>query len=195
MIISIYFFIPLVVVLSMDAFAAGLSYGIEKVHVPFISLFIIALLSGSMLTASMIAGDFLLRLIPANLTKGISFLVLFVLSLYKFYDTLPSLHTKKRGLTTGNISQKVNQDDKSLLSLKEAALLAFALSIDNISAGLCTGTIPIPDIILLLLTSAIHFMSMRTGLLAGVYLSGKKSHNFTWLGAAILMLLAFCRLL
>lgn len=195
MIISIYFFIPLVIVLSMDAFAAGLSYGIEKVHVPFISLFIIALLSGGMLTASMIAGDFLLRLIPVNLTKGISFFVLLILSLYKFYDALPQFHAKKNGLTTGNISQKVNREDKALLSLKEAALLAFALSIDNISAGLCTGTIPIPDIILLLLTTAIHFMSMRTGLLAGAYLSEKKSHSFTWLGAAILMILAFCRLL
>ncbi len=195
MTISFYFFILLVIVLSMDAFAAGLSYGIEKVHVPFFSLFIIALLSGSMLTASMITGDFILRLIPVNLTKGISFFVLFLLSLYKFYDTLPQLHAKDNGLTTGNISRKVNKEDKAILSWKEAALLAFALSIDNISAGLCTGTIPLPNIILLLLTTAIHFISIRAGLLAGCFLSDKSSHCFAWLGAAILLLLAFCRLL
>lgn len=192
---SFYFFILLVIVLSMDAFAAGFSYGIEKVHVPFFSLLIIALLSGSMLTASMIAGDFILCLIPAGLTKGISFSVLFLLSLYKFYDTLPQLHAKNRGLTTGNISQKVNKEDKTILSLKEAVLLAFALSVDNISAGLCTGTIPLPDIILLLLTTAIHFISIRSGLWAGHLLSAKSSHCFAWLGAAILMFLAFCRLL
>ncbi len=194
MTISIYFFILLVIVLSMDAFAAGFSYGIEKVQVPFFSLFIIALLSGSMLTASMIAGDFILRLIPAKLTKGISFSVLFLLSLYKFYDALPRLHAKGRGLTTGNISQKVNREDKAILSWQEAFLLAFALSADNISAGLCTGTIPLPFIILLLLTTAIHFVSIRLGLLTGHFLSNKASHRFTWLSALVLMLLAFYRL-
>ena len=192
---SFHFFILLVIVLSMDAFAAGLSYGIEKVHVPFFSLLIIAFLSGSMLTASMIAGDFILRLIPAGLTKVISFSVLFLLSLYKFYDALPQLHAKSKGFTTGNISQKVNKEDKAFLSWQEAALLALALSIDNISAGLCTGTIPFPNIILLLLTTAIHFVSIRLGLFTGHLLSEKKSRRFTWLGAVILMILAFCRLL
>lgn len=191
---SFYFFVLLVIVLSMDAFAAGFSYGIENVHVPFFSVLIIAFLSGSMLTASMIVGDFILRLIPVGLTKGISFSVLLMLSLYKFYDTLPQLHARRKGLTTGTISQKVNKEDKTILSLKEAALLAFALSIDNISAGLCTGTIPLPDMILLLLTTTIHFISIRSGLLAGHLLSAKSSHRFAWLGAAILMFLAFCRL-
>ncbi len=190
-----YFFFLLVIVLSLDAFAAGLSYGIEKVCVPFSSLLTIALLSGSMLTASMIAGDLILSLIPAGFTKGISFFILFLLSLYKFYDALPELWSKDGALTTGNISRKINHTDRSVLSLKEAALLSFALSIDNISAGLCTGTIPLPTIILLLLTTAIHFISIKLGLLAGAFLSAKSSHRFAWLGGAVLMLLSFCRLL
>ena len=79
--LSIYFFLLLVTVLSMDAFAAGLSYGVEKVWVPFSSLSIIALLSGGMLTASLFAGNLLLSLIPDRLTKILSFLVLFLLAL------------------------------------------------------------------------------------------------------------------
>lgn len=192
---SIYFFILLVIVLSMDAFAAGFSYGIGKVYVPFFSLLIIALLSGSMLTASMIAGNFIMHLIPASLTKRISFFVLFLLSLYKFYDALPQLHRKNGSLTTGTISEKVNQTDKAVLSGKEAALLAFALSVDNISAGLCTGTIPCPIFILLMLTTVIHFVSMKLGLLTGSLLAAKNSYRFAWMGGVILMLLAFCRLL
>lgn len=191
---SIYFSILLVIVLSMDAFAAGLSYGMENVHVPLISLLTIALLSGSMLTVSMLAGNFVLRLVPASLAKDISFSVLFLLSLYKFYDALPQLQAKNTQLTTGIISQKVNKKDKATLSWKEAALLAFALSIDNISAGLCTGTIPLPVPLLLLLTTAVHFVSIKSGLLAGRLLSEKSSHRFAWLGAAILMFLAFCRI-
>ena len=78
---SYYFLILLVVVLSMDAFAAGFSYGIERVKVPFLSLAIIALLSGGMLTAYHLAGNILIGFIPEPLTKGISFAVLFLLSL------------------------------------------------------------------------------------------------------------------
>ena len=193
MTLSFYFFILLVVVLSMDAFAAGLSYVMDKVTVPFLSLFIIALLSGGMLTASLLAGNFLLGFIPEEVTKGLSFTVLFLLSLYKFYDAIPQLHPKSGGLTTGNISRKVNKEDKAILTCREGALLAFALSVDNISAGLCTGTVSLPTIILLLLTTAIHFFAFRLGLLTGSVLS-RRSRRLTWLGGAVLMLLAFLRL-
>ena len=192
---SIYFLIILIIVLSMDAFTAGLSYGIENVQVPFLSLSIIALLSGSMLTASLLAGNIFLGIVPGKVTKIISFSVLFLLSIYKFYDAIPQLHKRENGLTTGNISRKVNKDDKAVLSGKEAAALSAALSIDKISAGLCTGTVSLSPIILLLLTIAIHFMSIKLGLLAGQMISRKNSHNLAWLSAAILLVMSFLRIL
>lgn len=228
MTLSIYLFFLLVIVLSMDAFAAGLSYGMEGVRVSFPSIFIIAFLSGGMLTASLLAGNLILRLIPESLTKGISFSVLFLLSVYKFYDffsqseELKDLYWKimhffrllplsqgntnaqpslledngsgiTDSLTTREITKKINKEEPSVLSCREAALLALALSIDNISAGLCTGTISLSPLVLLFLTTAVHFLSIRLGLFAGLLLC-TKSHNLTWLGAAVLMILAFMRL-
>lgn len=190
-----YLFIILIAVLSMDAFTAGLSYGMDHVRVPFSSIFTIALLSGCMLTLSLYAGDFFLRFIPENLTKAISFIVLFLLSLYKFYDTIPQLHKPNSGLTTDKISQKINSVSPSVLSGKEAAFLGMALSIDNVSAGLCTGTLSASPWFLLFITTAIHFLSIRLGLFMGHLLAQKGLCHFSWLGAAILMLLAFCRLL
>ena len=129
-----------------------------------------------------------------GLTKGISFAVLFLLSLYKFYDALPWLHRKSAEFTTGTISRRVNKEDTAHLSCREAALLALALSIDNISAGLCTGTVSLSPIILLLFTTVIHFLSIRLGLFAGHLLSRRSSHRFAWLGAAILMAISFLKL-
>ena len=192
---TFYFFILLIIVLSMDAFAAGLSYGVGKVHVPLPSLMIASLLSGGILTLSLLAGNFILHLIPALLTKGLLFTVLLLLSLYKFYDTIPQLHRKEDSLTTNIISQKINKENKEILSCHEAVFLALALSVDNVSAGLCTGYLPLPAAILLILTSLVHLIFMRVGHFAGIILSGKSSHNFAWLGAAILMVLAFIRLL
>lgn len=192
---SIYLFLLLILILSMDAFSAGLSYGVGNVHVPFFSILTIALLSGCMLTLSLYAGDLLLSFIPPDFTKALSFLVLFFLSLYKFYDALPSLHKGNSRLTTDQISQTINSTIPSVLSVKESILLGLALSIDNISAGLCTGTKNIPAGTLLLVTTLIHLCSIRLGLLAGHMLAQKGLGRFTWLGAAILMLLAFLRLL
>lgn len=192
--LSIYFFLLLVIVLSMDAFAAGLSYGVEKVRVPFSSLSIIALLSGGMLTASVFAGNLLLSLISDRLTKILSFLVLFLLALYKLYDAAASRRHQKSGFTTDNLSRKINKDDKAVLSGKEAALLAFALSVDNISAGLCTGKTALPPAVIFALTTLIHFLALRLGLFTGQLLASKNSRSFAWLSALILMVLAFARI-
>ena len=82
----------------------------------------------------------------------------------------------------------------AIVRAADGALLAFALSVDNISAGLCTGTVSLPTIILLLLTTAIHFFALKLGLLSGKMLSDK-TNGFAWLGGAILMVLAFLRLM
>ncbi len=190
--LSIYFFLLLVTVLSMDAFAAGLSYGVEKVWVPFSSLSIIALLSGGMLTASLFAGNLLLSLIPDRLTKILSFLVLFLLALYKLYDAAASRRHQESGFTTGNLSRKINKDDKAVLSGREAAILA--LSVDNISAGLCTGTVALPPAAIFAITTLIHFLALRLGLFTGQLLASKSSRSFAWLSALILMVLAFARI-
>lgn len=190
-----YLLLVLIIVLSMDAFTAGLSYGMDGVRVPFSSVLTIALLSGCMLTLSLYAGDFILLFFPAGFTKMISFTVLFLLSLYKLYDTIPWLHKRNSGLTTDTISQKINHSAPAVLSGKEAALLGLALSVDNISAGLCTGTLSVNLFLLLLITTLIHLLSIRLGLFTGRLLSQKGLRSFSWLGAVILMFLAFCRLL
>ena len=194
MLFSFSLFILLIMILALDAFTAGLSYGMEKVHVPVLSVFLIAALSGLMLTLSMTAGDLLLTLIPATLTKTVSFLVLFLLSVYKLYDAFPQFHRSDRALTTDHISRRINSRDTAVLSGKEACLLGLALSIDNISAGLCTGSGSLSPLLLFFLTTVVHLIAIQTGLCAGRLLIRKSSHHFAWLGAAVLMLLSFLRL-
>lgn len=187
-------FFLMVIVLSMDAFTAGLSYGIEKVKVPFLSAFAAALISGLMLTLSLRAGSILLSLIPPLFTKLLSFGVLLLLALYKFYDSLPALHHPHRILTTEVISQKVNQKHKEYLSFSEALLLALALSIDNISAGFCLGSMTFSTLLTLTVTTLVHLAALLLGILTGKFLFRNSTRDFSWLGAVILVLLAFLRL-
>lgn len=193
MTISFQVFIFLTIALSMDAFTAAFSYGTDNVRVPFISTLIIAVICGLMLTLSFLAGNVLLSLIPSGFAKILSFSILFLLSLYKLYDALP----KKRpaSFTTDSISDKVNKKDKQIISAQEAALLALALSIDSISAGISIGTPDLPLPLLFLIAVCIHLAAIWSGSHAGASLSKKTSQNFSWLGAVLLLLLAFLRLL
>lgn len=194
MTISFSSFSLLAIALSMDTFTAGFSYGAGKVKIPSLSLFIIAFISGLMFTLSLCAGSFLLPVLPASLTKTVSFLVLFFLALYKLYDSLPEKRTASRNFTTNAISRKVNGPDIHILSPKESILLSFALSIDSISAGFSAGLPPLRPIIIFLLVTMIHFMAILFGYLLGSHFSQKKSYNFTWLTALLLFLLACLRL-
>lgn len=192
MTISFQVFLFLTIALSMDSFTAGLTYGTGNVRVPFLSSVIIASISGFMLTLSFLAGGVLLSFIPVFFTKILSFLILFMLSLYKLYDALPSKrHTP---LTTDSISEKVNKKNKHILSCGEAFILALALSVDNISAGISAGSPRLPYSVIFFITAGIHFLFIQSGIRLGCLISGKISCNFSLLGAALLFLLALLRL-
>lgn len=192
MTISFQVFLFLTIALSMDSFTAGLTYGTGNVRVPLFSAIIIASVSGFMLTLSFLAGSFLLSFIPVFFTKILSFLVLSALSLYKLYDALP--RKKQAPLTTDSISEKVNKKNKHLLSWGEASVLALALSVDNISAGVSAGSPALPCAAIFLITTGIHFLLIQSGIRLGCLISGKISCNFSLFGAALLFLLALLRL-
>lgn len=194
MTISFYSFLLLAVALSMDTFAAGLSYSAGKVRVPLLSMIIISLISGLMLTLSLLTGNLIVSVIPVNVTKIFSFIILFVLALYKLYDALPSNAKAARSFTTDFISEKVNKKDIHILSSSEAALLSLALSIDSISAGLGSGAPAQSPFLLFAVSSLIQLAAICCGLLSGRLLLQKTSHNFAWLSAALLFVLAFLRL-
>lgn len=194
MTISFYSFLLLAVALSMDTFTAGLSYSVGKVRVPVPSMLVISLISGLMLTLSLLAGNLIVSVIPAGVTKIFSFLVLFALALYKLYDALPSDAKAARSFTTDSISEKVNKKDIHILSLSEAALLSLALSLDSISAGLGAGAPAKSPFLLFCISSLIQLAAIFSGLLSGRALLQKTSHNFTWVSAALLFVLALLRL-
>lgn len=195
MILSISAFLLLLFALSADTFTAGLSYSLNKVRIPFLSILLISFISGLMLTCSFTLGEILLCFIPTRLVNLFSFSLLFLLALYKLYDALPDKTGSSKKLTTDVISEKVNFKDVTYLSPPEAVLLAFLLSIDSISAGLGAGLPPFSSFEIFLLASFMHFAAMYLGLLSGHILSGKSSPRLSYLSAILLLLLAIFRLL
>lgn len=185
----------LTIALSLDTFTAGLSYSAGKVRIPLFSMIMIALVSGLTFTLSLIAGNFILFLLPLSVTRLLSFTILLALAIYKLYDSLPSHREKASSFTTSSISQKVNKKDLHVLSTGEAILLSLALSVDSISAGLSAGFKAPHPAVSFFIAAAVHFAAIVCGYGAGRLIAEKISCNFSLLSAVLLFLLAFLRLL
>lgn len=177
-------FILLLAAVSVDAFTAGLSYGINKVKIPFGSALVMALLSGFFLFLALVAGDFINPLLPPNTVKHVSFGVLLVLGLYRLFDTLLPKTIKN-----------VNKDDLTVLSPKEAFFLGLVLSLDNIAAGFGFQPEPFTPLLIFLAAAVAHFLIVYLGCLAGQKIAAHTTLNLSFVGALLLLLLAVTRLL
>lgn len=185
----------LCIALSADTFAAGMTYGSTRVKVPFFSMCILSLLSGFVFSLSLSAGREISTWIPEHIMTLVSFIILFLLAVYKLYDTYAGYFHPSIDLTKF-LSGRVNRKEPSILSPMEASLLAVALSIDSITAGLGNGTLSLYFLPVFLLSSLIHFLAFLLGLKAGKKLLCRSRHSLflSFLPAILFFLLAFSRL-
>ena len=200
----------LVVALSADAFTAGLSYGADKVKIPPISAFIVALLSDALLIVPLLAGNLIKAFIPPSLTALFSFSLLFILGLLKIFDSSVKkiiqenrfkdrelhLSLKNMGfiLTVYAQPQKANGANMEILSPAEAVSLGLALSLDSIAAGIGAASLEFSLLPTALLTFSISLLSILGGCKLGRFLSDRSELNFSVLGGILLILLAFTKL-
>lgn len=142
--------------LCVDAFTIGLSYGIKEVKFPKISILIISFISVCVLTASMIMGDFLEKLLSNNFTTILSFLILVGLGLFYIIEGYIKCLIIKIKKSTNNSIQlsnikianldiiinlstsdtSVSSDRLDIITCKKAFGLGIALSLDSLGIGL-----------------------------------------------------------
>jgi putative Mn2+ efflux pump MntP len=176
--------ILLVTAVSVDAFGAGFAYGVHRIRVPWVSVIIIAGMSGLTLVFSLLAGNVIGSLIPERLTRYFSFLLLFILGLVKLFDR--SGHHE---------AEEANKDQDDLVSPAEALTLGIALSVDCIAAGIGAG-IPGAEIPgTFILSFFIGAIAVWSGSGLGHLIAVRCRSNLCWVSGCLLLLLAFMKLL
>lgn len=198
-----------VVALSIDAFAACFVCGASRVRIPASSLFILSAVSAGTLLLSLLLGNGIGSFLSPGAASAFSFLVLFSLGFLKLFDSaLKGLIRKKPFsprklrfslldlqfiLTVYADPVQVNQEDKSVLSPREALPLGLALSLDSAAAGI-GGASSLP----LLATGGFALLSsllaVSAGSLLGRRLSNRISLDLSWLCGLLLMGLALLKL-
>ncbi len=178
--------ILLAAALSADAFAVSFACGLGRIRIPASSVLILSAVSVLMLALSLFAGQLLSGLIPERLTKLLSFLLLFGIGIFKL---IPGSEKAR--------AEKANKNSDDRLSPREALPLGIALSVDSLAAGIGIG-VGAAVSLSCLETLAVSFFfciaALLTGSRLGRSLSRHTDAKLSWIGGAMLVLLAVLKL-
>lgn len=198
----------LVISLSVDAFAASLAYGADKIKVPHSSAVVISLVCSSALALSMLIGNILRSVIPDQISKWICFIILLIIGLSKFFDNVIKSYIQKHQKLSLNVATQnlkfiftvyantkyADLDNSKTLSFKEAAVLAMALSLDSLTVGLGAALSGLGVVLPLILSLLLTFSAIRIGCLLGKTLRRIIPFDLSYLSACLFIVLAVLRL-
>ena len=199
-----------VVAISLDSFIASFSTSINKIKIPFLSAFILSLITTAFLAAALFLGSSLSHIIPPDITLIIGVTVLFAIGLFKLFDSIIKAYIKKRQGLDKKIKFKFlslnfmlniyaapetsDADDSKVLSLKEASTLAIVLSLDSITAGFglgATETDMIGFLWIILAAFVVCMLFIYLGALIGYKISKKVKLDLSWLSGLAFIALGF----
>jgi putative sporulation protein YtaF len=200
-------YILLAVVLSIDGFGVGLSYGIRKIRVPFLPIMLIVFCSVLAMAFSIFAGQLVAGFIPYRLAGFLGGTILLLvgfwqliegLKKYKDNPVLVSIKLKTLGLVLQIIHEPESADiDKSGdINYKEALLLGIALNIDVIGVGLGAGVAGYSFILVPFATIAILlalYLGLNIGEKSAAGFLGRKGYIIPGLVLILLGLVSYIR--
>lgn len=201
----------LVIALSIDAFVASFVYGSNKVRIPFVSAWIITMLSTGILLIFLVMGRVVGTVIPTSLTKGICFLLLFSLGIVKLLDaSLKSwirYHKVKQKKWAFSISElnfiltvyanpeTANAGDITVLSPAEAVSLGIALALDSAAAGIGAGMMVNHYVVTVIMSVIVGMSAIIFGCWLGNRIASHSTLDLSWLSSLLLIILAFMKLI
>lgn len=196
----------LVTVLSLDTLFVCLTYGMKKIKIPFLSALTIAGIGTGCFTTSVLLGNLISSLLISchaeELLKKIGFTVLLIMGVVNLLQSLLKRMFRQSKSFHFNISElnfvlnicidetKADLDCSQNLSVREAILLASALSADSLLGGFSVQGNPATLLCLSVYSLIMGLMAIYLGMLLGKRMS-QCGFNLSWLSGVILILIAF----
>lgn len=185
-----FFSVLLALALSIDSLGAGLSYGLQKIILPWYGILIICCCSGTILAVSMSVGNLLQQFIPASVVQLIGAVLLVGLgvgmlgksvkdmALEEDDETLFQWSIHRLGIMIQILKEphRADLDSSGMISTKEALWLGLALSLDSFGAGIGMAFMGYSPF----WTSLCTAMSACLFLCIGLYLGGHIGERFSY---------------
>lgn len=191
--------------ISLDNLFVGISYGMEKIKIPFSSILTMNFISVFLLCCSVGIGH-LCSFIPSGVSKIVGFLCFFLLGCFKLFDFFMKHHLKSKGskklefhffrflVSIYMDPKRADEDDSKILSIKESISLAFVLSLDSVVAGVGGGILYSNYAFLFLCAFCFGVLFLYFGKTIGSGLSKRVHLDLNWLSGVVFLLLAFLKI-
>ena len=176
----------LAIALSIDGFAVGLAYGLKKIKLSIIPIFLIAIISAITMMIAIFIGNSIADFVPSHLGNTIGGTILIIIGIWQLIEGWKNYRLNKIATNkeenplveicnikiSGLILQVMREpeqadiDHSGEISCKEALLLGIALNVDAIGAGLGAG-IARYSLWLIPIVAITLFIALSVGLLLG----------------------------
>lgn len=199
----------LIMALSFDALLVSITYGLDNIKVSHLASVIIAFIGTLFLFLSLSFATLIQQLLSEKLALALSAGLLMLLGCCTLFNSLwkswlGKLKKQPMCVRFKNIvllleiaedEKNADMDNSNTLSVKEAIMLATALSMDSLASGFAYGLAMTPTFVLYLVNFIVCVLFVDTGLVIGKKMKGRLRWDLSWLSGAFLILLAFSRLL
>lgn len=201
----------LVCSLCIDTFVASIAYGTDKIKIPFSSTIIINFTCSLFLAISLFIGSILKDFLNPNIATIISFCLLFLLGVYRLFESFFKKYIKKCSDIGVPLTFKIfdfkfvlqiyadeikaDYDNSKILTPKEALYLSVALSLDSLAVGFGSSLGNINYLEVLILSIIIGFIALSSGGYLGRKFAQKVDVNLSWLSGAMLIALSIMRVI
>lgn len=145
---------------SLDCLSVGITYGMRKIRIPWISMMILSICSGIVMFASMKLGHWIMQWFSASFATTLGAMVFVFLGVCTLVQGVRGMRSsavtsnrdteqrqKKRSYSLYQVLQspvKADRDQSGTISPMESFLLGFALSLDTLVIGLGTAMMGVP---------------------------------------------------
>lgn len=180
---------------NLDNIAIGISYGIKKIHIPYISTFFIAIFTTIFTVLSMILGKSLSMLLNENIINNVSSYVLILFGIfYIIEDLIKSIKTpsKKNTNNLKNIVDKRCYNPSYLLKnikIKEITNIIFILSVNNIATGIAASATGIDIFVTTVFSFLFSFLFLAIGNNIGKKVISKYIEKYSTLASSIILII------
>lgn len=197
--------------LSVDAFTAGFAYGSKKIKIPLTSIQIINIVCAMITGLALFGGAMLRNHIPHGLALGLAFSILFFIGSVKLLDSITKEIIRKHSTINKKIKlsafhfkfilsmyadpEKADTDYSKVISPMEATMLALSLSLDGVAVGFGAALANANGFAVVLWSLLTNAAAVILGCYLGGRVADKLPFNISWLGGAVLIVLAFSKLI
>lgn len=190
----------LVMAVSLDGLGVGITYGMRKIKVPFVAIFIIMFCSGCIVYTSMTIGEVISNLLSTKITSMLGGSILIFLGVFSFINIFrsknDSTHSQEMGdpsklenlKTVMSTPDNADLDKSGVISSGEAVLLGLALALDAFGAGIGAAMLGYPPFTTAILTAVMSGLFLKCGIQLGSFLSNNpRLRRLSFLPPAILI--------